>query len=247
MDFKVNLLGVAAALVCVTGAGAETYRDAVHGWSIDLPPGWVAATPEAVRAMDDQVGSAFKNAKPFTYIASFGRSKNATQNPPYVIMQFTPADLSNASREDLEKAFQAVSSADFGLQASAATTGNVSDALKNAKVGSAILDPMNRVLMTIELPGPPAIKGRQVGLIAKDGIIQMNWFDLAQSPVGTPAEFEAMVASFRLDPDRAWVPGKGGGVMSGALSGAARGAIIGAAVGLCFALFRKFKGKPKAG
>lgn len=240
MDQRLIVMGVAVAMACSSGVHAETYRDAVRGWSIDLPPGWVAASPEAVKTMDEQIGAAFKQSKGFTFIASFSKSKSWAPNAPYVIMQFTPIDFSNASREDVEKAFQALATTDIGRQASAATTGPVSDLLKDAKVGSAILDPMNRVLVTFDLPGPPALKGQQVGLIAKDGMIQMNWYDLAEKPLATPAEFDAMAASFRLDPDRAWTPATGGG---GVMSGAVRGAIIGACVGLVLMVIRKFRSK----
>ncbi len=222
---------------------AETYRDATHGWSIDLPAGWVAGSASAVKALDDHAASMYAGRKPFTYVAGFSKSRDAIQVPPYVIVQFTPTDFTGATREDLERAFQAIGPDDLSKRTSDQAPDWFRDQMGKSKLGTAILDPSNRVLMTFEIPGPPAILGRQVGLVAKDGLVQMSWYDFAEKPAGTPQEFDALAASFRLDPDRVWTPAAGGG--GGVLSGALRGAIIGAGIGVVLTVVRVFAKRRK--
>lgn len=238
---------VGAAVLCGAAIG-ETYRDDALGWSVDLPAGWHAATPQEVQQLDENTGRMFKGAKPFTYVAVFSKTKAATLTPPYVIMQFTPTDFSKASREDIERTLQAAGERELKAHAQDKATSAASDAIKDATFGTALLDAENRIHMTINIKGPPAVTCQQVGLIAKSGLVQMNWYDHTAKPAGTIAEHQAMLASFRLDADRAWTPGPGvGGGLGGAVSGGVVGAGIGALVGLIFAIGRKFVKKPNTG
>jgi hypothetical protein len=164
-------------------ATAGTYENPIHGFALELPPGWVEAGPEVkLEAPPDA---------PFRFLGALTTGSAAVLDHPYVVLQFTPAPLDRMTLEAFEK--QIVTALRRGIPG----------------VASAEWDRdrrrlrMRGVARHAEL-GP--VFSYHVAFPATDGIVQLNAYALQDEFEATVPTFERIAESFRFEEGRAWTP-----------------------------------------
>jgi hypothetical protein len=239
---------ILAVCVCAhlgaVSLSAAPYRDAARHFTLDLPQGWEALSPEEL----NQINTAVKQLKapqPIRYETGFRRSDSDPGSYPFVLLQVQTANTTGASYEELEKALSRDLNAPLKeLQ------GQLTDVVKDMSIGTAVLDrTRNRVLvrMQMNVAGEGPVQGLSVGHLGKDGLVFLHCYATAPEFERWLPTFNQLNDSFRYDAGYTFTPGSGSiwrKIGGGAFNGAIIGGVAGGLAALVAALFRK-KAKPK--
>jgi hypothetical protein len=225
---------LALLLLCLSPAPAraETYRDNDHQFQIDVPAGW-KRTPEADFARFESAASAV-GGKNVTYLAVYSKDPAGKVALPYMaIMWVNIPGLDGASTEDLAREFKA-ETIQQGVSSANKKSGGV---ISNMTVGRTVLDvPNNRLVanMDAQIGGGGTMRANLISYFGRDGLAQFVMYSKPDQAAADAAQMESMLATFRFDPGRQFVPGAGRGKFNSSqvLIYAAVGAVVGGLIGL---------------
>lgn len=227
-----------AVLFLTLPALAQTpYRDQALGYSLTIPTGWAAKDQAEIDMLNDEMHRRMPNRN-FRYTAGFSPNPDS-ESSPYILVQFTRIPFEGASYDDLEKALGATS---WKRKGEHTIKEAIPDFVKSANLGKATLDrDTNRVFLDLSMTGTDGgtLRGRSVMHLVQDGAIQINFYSPSDTFEKNLPLLEPFLASFQLDPGRAFVPRTGFNWNS--VGGKAA---IGAGIGLLIGLVHWLKKKP---
>jgi hypothetical protein len=207
-----------------------------HHWTVTLPEGWVAMEQSSLNTISSALLVRGINAN-FKYVAGFTRDPRGGIEYPYVLAQFTPAPLADASLERIQRELNADA---LSKEITSELNSSLSDLASNLSIGKPVLDAARRRIImntTADVVGVGKIKGLSIGLLAKEGIIQLNFYAHQRDYENQLPDFEAMLETFSIFPGHEWSPPTSRPMPRWA-GGALIGAVVGGLAGL-MAAFRK--------
>jgi hypothetical protein len=228
-------LGLAVA----SAQGQDVVRDVQNHWSVRVPAGWVPAPGGFLEGIQQEMARRAPEVS-FRYVGALVPAGG--DEGVFVLMQFTPGDLSRVSAVQMAEQMnatvldRAVGHAAHGLK----------DIVSGMTPGRAVFEPQTgRYAMEV---GTTSLDGRDsrtlvVGVAARHGLAQVN----CSAPEARFEElrpvFEALGASITLDSGWVWDPSapKGANAMPGWVRGALSGAAAGAFFGIIIAVSRKMR------
>jgi len=193
-------------LAASAAAHAAEYRNANLGFSVDLGPDWKVASDAELRKLETAARAATSqppNGK-YEYVVGYSRDPKGKLAVPFLVVQFTPMPMENATYADLAKGFSADVMEEGGKRVQQASNG----ALSGVKVGRAVVDAKsNRLLATMDLQSPTGtLRATMIGFFSKDGVIQFNVYSTPADAAAQVASVERGLQTFRFDPGYQFAP-----------------------------------------
>ena len=227
-------------VVMVSPTLAQTpYADPTHGFSLTIPPGWVAKTPQEVKEFDAAVGGRMSDRN-FRFIGGF-RLEDESQAVPYILVQETTMPMDGVSWEVIEKEFDAAS---YSKSVESKVKEDLPDLVRSATMEKPTVDrATGRAFLGLVLTDATGAKVRGLSVMhfTRNGAVQLNFYTTADRYEMDIAQFEPFLASFKLDPGKAFVPSQPRSALSRIGTKAAIGAAIGVALGFGHWITRKKK------
>ena len=102
---RLGAIGLALVWLAPAAQAGEKYRDAAHGYRVELPDRWSSVPPGVVGQLNTFVAQATKQS--VTYVACFVPPGRTSSDFPKVLVQWLPWPGPPASYEQIEEALRA--------------------------------------------------------------------------------------------------------------------------------------------
>ena len=196
--FMANLVWttLVAAAAAAAWASGGTYRDSSGRFSVELPGGW-ALRPSAEVDEANAALSVVSPGQQLRYTAKFAPADAKDGKSPYVLVQWTPAELGDATWSQIEHELGSVNikrvSGEIGQKLSGFASGLSTDVI-------AVDEGRRRFVLrlSMEVEGKRLL-GQCVGFVGRHGLAQINCYALESEFASVQATYDALADSFRFD------------------------------------------------
>lgn len=191
--------------------GQQVFRPAGAKWQVTLPATWKVAPPTALKQLQDEreVGENVALEDPFFIIAKFDPAKGMGIGYPYIVVQHLPnEEIDRATWSDFMSDYEAVP-LDAGLVGKSYRF--IAPTLTDSQYVGCEASATYYARLDAEGAGPSGrtIRVYYAGFLAKGDLYEIGLYDKLEEKDRYMGDFDAIVASFQLDPDARWVPGPG--------------------------------------
>lgn len=258
--FIVNtrILYAVVALMMVFGARVSgkdtTYHSDEYGYRVEIPEGWITVPDKDLESIFTEV---LKSETKTLYDVGFQSSFDVHWlEYPYVLVQVIDYKNNGMNRQPYDSELIGIVKAMSGVDLDEAIKTEMTDDLallmQNPQLNLPILDKEKRVYrfdMSMQVDGIGLVRGRSVGYFGRDSIVQVCYYDLAETWKALDVKRSSILGSLQFDSDRVFIPSEPTIFErinnSAILRGALMGALIGAMTGCLLWVVRKFR-KPQS-